>query len=254
MSEMEGSAGQKRTEFARWVYEQDLTAAQQNTVLNSFAFYSHIPAEEGRYEDFLALGVDEQAAYDIAAELSLLEPMNGKTSISSEQKWRVVVDSDLTPAEKLAALEAVSNESQYRKFTVAYDMGVMPDAYVAVREVLPRYDADGNGSYKNTEVEAALDSFGAGAGGIELPTAGGTSIVLSNSQKAVLWQLITGNTSAKNNPYSVSVGQRVVEAVNAAKETGAGGIELPGTSWSASGGIELPTAGDSTGGIELPTA
>jgi len=253
ISDADGKAAQKRTEFARWVYEQDLTPEQEGIVKDSFTFFSHIPADEGRYEDFVGLGVDEAAAYDIATEISLLEPLEGKTSVSSTQKWRVVVDADLTPAEQLTALEAVTSESEYRKFNVAYDMGVMPEVFVSVREILPRYDADGNGSYKNAEIEAALDSFGTGSGGIELPMAGSVSTTLTNAQRAALWQLLTCSTSAKNNPYSTTIGWEVINAVNAAKESS--GIDLStGGTESASGGIELPAIGNITGGIELPMA
>lgn len=38
---------------------------------------------------------------------------------------------------------------------------------------------------------------------------------LTNTQKAVLWQIMN---SSKNNPYSVAVGQQVLDAKAAAKE------------------------------------
>ena len=148
------------------------------------------------------------------------------------------VDSGLTTEDQLSALESVSTESQYRKFSVAYDFGVMPDAYVTARETMPKFDADGNGSYKNDEITAAINSLGTSDGGLVLP--GGDSISLTNDQKAALWQLLTGSTSAKNNPYSTSVGWAVIDAVNAMKE-GNTGIVLPdGTNYT--GGIVLPEA------------
>ena len=62
------------------------------------------------------------------------------------------------------------------------------------------YDADGNGSYKQSEIKATIDAeFGH----------------LSNDQKATLWQIF--NSSAKNNPYSQTVGQRVLDAKTAMK-------------------------------------
>ena len=238
IEDSDGKATQKRTEFARWVYEQDLTPGQESVVKDSFTFFSHIPADGGRYEDFVEMGVDEGTAYDIATEIGMLEPMDGKETVSSTQKWRVVVDSGLTPVEQLTALKAVTSENEYRKFSVAYDMGVLPEAFVSAKETLPRYDEDGNGSYKNAEIEAALDSIGNTAG-IMLPTVGG-SATLTNAQRAVLWQLLTGSTSAKNNPYSTSVGWAVIDAVNAMKE-GDTGIVLPdGTNYT--GGIVLPEA------------
>ena len=151
----------------------------------------------------------------------------------------MVGDSGLTPERQLTALKAVTSENEYRKFSVAYDMGVLPEAFVSAKETLPRYDEDGNGSYKNAEIEAALDSIGNTAG-IMLPTVGG-SATLTNAQRAVLWQLLTGSTSAKNNPYSTSIGWDAIEAMNEAKESG-GGISLTGGGISLTGGIVLPEA------------
>lgn len=61
---------------------------------------------------------------------------------------------------------------------------------------------DGNGSYKNAEIQAAID---------------GITGYYTTEQKAVLWQLATGSTSAKNNPYSRQVGQQVLDTRAATK-------------------------------------
>ena len=233
-----GGAGEKATEFSRWVNSQDFAPEQAAVVKDCFTYYSQIPAEAARYEKFVAAGLEDDAAYELANTINALKPMDGKDSVTDEQKWRAVVDSGMTADEQLAALEALSTESQYRKFSVAYDFGVVPDAYVTARETMPKFDADGNGSYKNDEITAAINSLGTSGGGLVLP--GGSSISLTNDQKAALWQLLTGSTSAKNNPYSTSVGWAVIDAVNAMKE-GNTGIVLPdGTNYT--GGIVLPEA------------
>lgn len=237
INEEYGSAGEKATEFSRWVNKEDFTPEQAAVVKDCFTYYSQIPAQAARYEDFVAAGLDDDAAYELANTISALEPAEGEDSVSSEQKWRAVVDSGLTTEDQLSALESVSTESQYRKFTVAYDFGVMPEAYVTAKELMPRFDADGNGSYKNDEITAALNSIGT-SNGIMLP--GGDSISMTNEQKAVLWQLLTGSTSAKNNPFSTSIGWQVIDAVNAAKES--------------TSGIVLPDGSTYTGGIVLPEA
>ena len=237
INEEYGSAGEKATEFSRWVNKEDFTPEQAAVVKDCFTYYSQIPAQAARYEDFVAAGLDDDAAYELANTISALEPAEGEDSVSSEQKWRAVVDSGLTTEDQLSALESVSTESQYRKFTVAYDFGVMPEAYVTAKELMPRFDADGNGSYKNDEITAALNSIGT-SNGIMLP--GGDSISMTNEQKAVLWQLLTGSTSAKNNPFSTSIGWKVIDAVNAAKES--------------TSGIVLPDGSTYTGGIVLPEA
>lgn len=237
INEEYGSAGEKATEFSRWANKEDFTPEQAAVVKDCFTYYSQIPAQAARYEDFVAAGLDDDAAYELANTISALEPAEGEDSVSSEQKWRAVVDSGLTTEDQLSALESVSTESQYRKFTVAYDFGVMPEAYVTAKELMPRFDADGNGSYKNDEITAALNSIGT-SNGIMLP--GGDSISMTNEQKAVLWQLLTGSTSAKNNPFSTSIGWKVIDAVNAAKES--------------TSGIVLPDGSTYTGGIVLPEA
>ena len=238
INEEYGGAGEKATEFSHWVNSQDFAPEQAAVVKDCFTYYSQIPAEAARYEKFVAAGLEDDAAYELANTINALEPMDGKDSVTDEQKWRAVVDSGMTADEQLAALEALSTESQYRKFSVAYDFGVVPDAYVTARETMPKFDADGNGSYKNDEITAAINSLGTSGGGLVLP--GGDSISLTNDQKAALWQLLTGSTSAKNNPYSTSVGWAVIDAVNAMKE-GNTGIVLPdGTNYT--GGIVLPEA------------
>ena len=238
INEEYGGAGEKATEFSRWVNSQDFAPEQAAVVKDCFTYYSQIPAEAARYEKFVAAGLEDDAAYELANTINALEPMDGKDSVTDEQKWRAVVDSGMTADEQLAALEALSTESQYRKFSVAYDFGVVPEAYVTARETMPKFDADGNGSYKNDEITAAINSLGTSGGGLVLP--GGSSISLTNDQKAALWQLLTGSTSAKNNPYSTSVGWAVIDAVNAMKE-GNTGIVLPdGTNYT--GGIVLPEA------------
>ena len=100
----------------------------------------------------------------------------------------------------MISLSAVMSESQYAKVKAAYGFGVVPEMYVRVSELLPKYDADGNGRYTQAEVSKAIEAMSA-----------------RSSVKAVLWQLITGSSSAKNNPYSQSIGQQVIDALEAAK-------------------------------------
>lgn len=46
---------------------------------------------------------------------------------------------------------------------------------------------------------------------------------LTTKQRAALWQLATGSTSARKNPYSSETGQKVIDAREAAKERDASG-------------------------------
>ena len=76
-----------------------------------------------------------------------------------------------------------------------------------MKEVLPQFDANGNGSYSADEIENAIESIS--AQGIVLPGGPATIFNLTNEQKAVLWQVWTGSSSGKNNPYDVDIGWAV---------------------------------------------
>lgn len=227
-------ASEKAVEFSRWVNSQNLTAEQADTVRDCFKYYSQIPAEAARYDSFVAAGLDDDAAYDLANSLNALEPEDGKDTVSNLQRYRAVVDAGLSADEQMTVLSEMMTESEYGKLQTGYSYGVTPEAYVTFRELLPQFDLDGNGTFKQEEVEAAIDSMGGGSG-IVLP--GGGSQSLTVTQQAVLWQLANKSWKPKNNPYSTSVGQKVYDALNA--ETDSGGIVLPdGTSYT--GGLVLP--------------
>lgn len=217
-------AGQKATEFSRWVNSQPLTAEQAETMKECFTYFSQIPAQAGRYDDFTAAGLDDDAAYALANTLDGLEPVEGEESVSSLQKYRAVVDSGLSEDDQMAALGELMTDAEYSKMQTGHSFGVSPGAYVAYRERLPMYDADGNGTFKQGEVTAALQSM-----------------MASNEVKAALWQMANKSWKPKNNPFSTRVGGQVYNALNADE--------------GMSAGIMLPTGGGSyTGGIVLPKA
>ena len=230
MEEEYDEHGNPTVEFHRWVDEQDLTDAQKETVKNAFKYYSQIPQSAGYYDKLTAAGLPEEEAYRLYQEMDTLEPEDGEDSVSSLQRQRVIVDSGISQADQLAALEAVMSESEYGKLQTGTAYGVTPKAYVDLKEALPRHDSDGNGSFNQAEVAAAINSLG-GLGGL----GGG----LSNSQKAALWQMYNKSWSAKNNPFSVSVGQRVHDALN---REDAGGLPALGS-----------TEPDDLPGLSLPT-
>ena len=134
--------------------------------------------------------------------LNELEPEDGNNSVADIQKWKVCVEAANNDADRMTALYSVMNESQYQKVEIAYDLGVNPGAYVEFMEIKPKFDADGNGSYKQAEIKAAIDSMTG----------------CSTAEKAVLWQLsVNSNTKATRHPYSKKVGQQVIDARAAAK-------------------------------------
>ncbi len=157
----------------------------------------------GKYEDYVLDGMKPNVAADFYEELEQLVPADGEDDISTLKKWRASVDFSNNVEDQLVALSMVMNESQLQKVEIAYSFGIKPDGYVTLQEIKPKYDADGNGSYKQSEITAAINAMPGN---------------YTTEQKAVLWQLATGSTSAKNNPYSRSVGQQVIDAKEKAKE------------------------------------
>lgn len=253
INETVDKAKQKSVAFAYWLDTEGFTEEQSAAAQGAFKFYSQIPGQDTTYEKFKNSGLSAEEAYRLAAGLDTLEPDKGNETVSKEQKWREVLDSDLSSEKKLAALKSVSTETQAEKFEIADAYGVDLEEYVSIMERLPEFDADGNGRYTQAEVTNAINSIlGGGTGGLVLPDLSGGLVLPvagggANRDKAVLWQLITGSKSAKNNPYSVEIGEEVLQ--NLGKNSG--GLVLPDLGGS-SGGLVLPDLGGSSGGLVLP--
>ena len=236
------SSSEKAVEFARWVNGQGLSEEQAAVVKDAFTYYSQIPQSGGYYEKFAAAGLDDQSAYDLNAALDSLEPPEGEDQVTSLQKYRAVVDAGLSEDDQMIAMGELMPETEYRKLQTGYDFGLTPEAYVTLKETLPNYDTwdkdgKGQGSYTQEEVANAID--GLGGSGIMLPSAGGSGgLYLTNTQKAILWQLQNKSWKPKNNPFSTSVGQQVYDALNAEDEDG---------------GLLLPSMQDDDEGFMLPS-
>jgi len=142
------------------------------------------------------------------AGLSLAEGISWISTTAEEgleklDLWRLNVDYFSDVEDQLAALAVVMSNAQILNVEVANDLGVKPEVYVSFYEYRSQYDADGNGSLNQSEVKAIIDA---------------KFSHLPQSQKAVLWQIANSSTkSAKNNPYSVKIGQEVLDAKAAAK-------------------------------------
>lgn len=200
----------KALAFSRWVNQQGWTADQKAAVNDSFKYYSQIPATAANYNSFADAGLSDETAYKLAKAINDLEPQDGADTVSSTQKWRAVVDTVKNTNDQLAALAQVMSESEYRKVSAGRAHGVEPSSYVAFKESLPKFDADGNGTFKQTEIKAAIDAMGEKYGTV-LP--GGSKLTIA--QQAVLWQLANKSWKPKNNPYSVAIGQKVYNELNA---------------------------------------
>jgi len=168
-----------------------------------------------KYLDAIDGGLDAQSAKDVALGMAELAPEEGKKTVSDVQKWRAAIDAvDGTSAQRDALL-AVMKDSTKQKYEIADSYGIEARTWVQLKEILPQFDEDGNGSYKGEEIENAIDALN-GHSGIMLPGGDGPQ-QLTNEMRAVLWQLFTGSKSAKNNPYSERVGSQVIAEREKAK-------------------------------------
>ena len=96
-------------------------------------------------------------------------------------------------------------DSQYQNVEIAHTYGVKPGDYVRLQELLPEYDLDHSGGYKQTEIQAAINGLA-------------QETKLTDTEKAALWQLVTGSTSSKKNPFGKKVGQKIIDEKKAAKD------------------------------------
>lgn len=182
-------------------YAKFLTARSRGLSVDE---YMELYSKGADIEDYLEMtdgGINSQMAYKLTKELAKLVPLPGEDEIQDVQEWRMCVEFSSNVGVQLAALCGRMSEKQYTKAQMAYDFGIDPDSYVAYYEIREQYDEDGNGSFTNAEVKAAVDSISG----------------LDTQQRAALWQIVTGNTSAKNNPYDIETGQKVLDAKAAEK-------------------------------------
>jgi len=198
-------AGQKSTQFAHWLDGQGWTPEQVETVKDQFKYWRQMPAEAANYEKLTRTGLDGGAALALSQALDALEPETGKESVSSLQKMRAIVEQLADEGQATAAMAAYASEAENWKMQAMSEQGAFtPGGYVAFKEALPQFDRDGNGNYTQAEVKAALDS-------LDLP----------REEKAALWQMQNTSWKSGKNPYSASVGAKVKDAYDAAKERGA---------------------------------
>lgn len=151
-----------------------------------------------RFLEIEAAGVGAKNARKLAESISELKPAKGKSSVSNLQRYRAVVDTLSDAEDQIDALGTMMGESEFAKLQKANEYGVSPEAFVELKETLPRYDADKNGSYNQAEVKAAIDAMG----------------IDDVEWKAVLWQLTNTGWKADGNPYNKVIGRKIYDAMH----------------------------------------
>lgn len=174
--------------------------------------YMQMYSSEANVDDFLEMqdaGVSTDAAADITIKLGQLVPLEGEEYVSWNQECDVILNSSLSNSDQVAALQAVSYESTGIKIRIGYENGLAPGALVYLKRILPEFDENGNGSYSQKEVTAAIDAV-CGDDNVLYALTGTTphGFNLNNDQKAVLWQL---QCNGKKNPYNQAVGDRIYQ-------------------------------------------
>ena len=136
-----------------------------------------------RYGEYM----DSKTALQVTAAIKELKPKDGKETVSTTEKAVVVCALDIDEEYKLAYLEDVLEESSFRKLDIATDYGVSASVWGKYMSIRERYDANGNGSYTQAEVQAAIESMRG----------------LNTRQRAALWSMAT---LGKNNPFDRALG------------------------------------------------
>lgn len=202
--------GDMATAFARWVNQQGYTANQKTVIREKLKYWQMVPANSNQYDKGIAAGLTDEQAYELAENLGDLKPEDGKTQVSNVQKWREAVDLAWNTDSQIRTLKAVMDDNTYRKVEYMWDYGVAPAAYVRAQEVKSQYDADGNGNLTNKEWQAVVDAISSDS--VLLPGGDNTIFYMDTAQKAILWQMLTGAESSRNNPYSSEWGEKVIQA------------------------------------------
>ena len=160
-------------------------------------------------------GESQRTAWDLITSVKGNDAQGAREAIAA---------SGLSDEAQVQAMKALITGTNGAKFEAANEAaGVSAEAWASFWGTLPEFDADGNGSYTQAEVAAALErvevplSYGEGAA--QGLFGGSTSTrKLTNQEKAALWSAYNPKWKTSNNPFDAGVGERVVSRYNAGDE------------------------------------
>lgn len=151
----EGTAQNKATDFAAWLDKNtNLTAAQKDVVQDQLSFYSMNKAEPTHYDGLRESKVNEDTARRIANAMTMIQPLEGKTQATQEQKVDTILGMGLSDGDTWAALKEYTSPAYYNKAAEAYRKGIDLDDYVRqFREAdLPNDKGETNGQLSQDEL------------------------------------------------------------------------------------------------------
>ena len=171
------------------------------------------------YDKLAGAGLSDSVCTSLTRAIVSLEPLGNKTSVSQAQKWDAVARAGYPEETTLEALKAlVTEEAQSKRLDLCYDNDVPLKAFTALKLNMSEYDTNGNGSYSAAEYQKAIDGLFPTDYGFVLP---GEKTSLTVQQKAALWQIVTGSSSVKNNPYG-DYASGIAQAFNDGKASESG--------------------------------
>lgn len=197
-------------------YGKFLTAVETGLSVDGYLKMRCDEVSVDSYFELTDVGINAEDAADLATALDSLEPYEGKTSVSWIQQCETILESELSENDKMAALSTAMTESTYEKVMIGNSVGMSVESYVELKKIMPDFDEDGNGSYTQTETKNAIDSL-SGDNNVLYALIGDTpsGISLSNTEKAILWQLQNKSWKPKANPYDTDVGKMVYDLMYA---------------------------------------
>lgn len=154
ISDTEGlTAMQKATRFAAALdNDKSLTEKQRQILREQLTYSSMSTADAKRYDELTETGMSIDTATKVTDLLASIKPLDGKASVTQNQKVDAIINGNLEPADTWAALEVYTSDSWYKNAETAYKKGIDLDEYVTKSEA-----ADANG--KNGISQAELYSF-----------------------------------------------------------------------------------------------
>lgn len=121
----EGTAQNKATDFAAWLDKNTkLTASQKDIVQEQLSFFSMNKAEPTHYDGLRESKVNEDTARRIANTMTRIQPLEGKTQATQEQKVDTILGMGMSDGDTWAALKEYTSESYYSKAAEAYRRGI----------------------------------------------------------------------------------------------------------------------------------
>ncbi len=144
-----------------------------------------------RYVEIISNGVSKDQAYDLALGLDSLTPEEGKTTVSSLQRYKSISSSNASDEEKYKALLSIMTETESAKLRAGYEYGLDPDVYVDFKQALKDNDKGTVGSYTKDEYKDAIDDA-----------------TNDRKTKALLWLLTHPREDPSKNPYNKSTARK----------------------------------------------